>query len=409
MYRHLLINVDELWLKGKNRPAYFSALRSHIKEIMNRWMPKKYTLKCQNQRFVAEFQEGFAKGLLDDLSKVPGIYSLIPSRKVSCDFMALAEMAVQEIGDKIQNQRDGTFKVYCRRIDKKFPYNSMEIAEQVGGKILEMGERSSLNLKVDVVNPEIAVNIKIFPGKAYLSTEIIYGVGGLPLGTSGHLVTLISGGFDSPVASYMMSRRGCLQTFMFFHSYPFVEEEVLDKILSIFRVLAKYQRNPLLYRIPFGNLQQKILEKCRPAYRTLFFRHYMLLGASLLAKKVAAEALLTGDCLSQVSSQTIGNLSLLDRSALLPVFRPLLGFNKSEIISWAKKVGTHDISLLPQDDACSLLSPKHPILAPKKDYWESFIEHNNFEDDLFSVINSADVYTILDGKSIEKVNSSTGC
>ena len=400
MYQHLLINVDELWLKGKNRPAYFSALGSHIREVANACGPKRYTLKRENQRFVVISEEGCSKDLLDGLSGIPGIYSLIPCRQVSCDFSALAEMAVKDIEERVGNKNGRTFKVCCRRIDKQFPHNSMEVARQVGGEVLRLAP----GLKVDVTNPDITVDIRILPGKAYLSTSVAYGLGGLPLGMSGHLVTLISGGFDSPVASYMMSRRGCRQSFVFFHSYPFVEEEIMDKILAIFQALAKYQLNPLLYRIPFGNLQQKIVEKCEPAYRTLLFRHYMLWGGSLLGKRVGADALLTGDCLSQVSSQTIGNICLLNKSPFLPVFRPLLGFNKSEIISWARKVGTHDLSLLPQDDACSLLSPKHPVLVPKEDYWESFLKHNNFERELVDAVDSADVYRGFYGKEVERVS-----
>ena len=405
MCQYLLINVDELWLKGKNRPKYFLALGSHIKEAMDTWGLKKYTLKRERHRFIVNYQEGFSKNLLEVLSKIPGIYSLIPCRKTSLNFLDLAWVAIDQMEEKIQNKDYCTFKVHCHRVDKKFPYNSMEAAEAVGGKILELGQKKSWLLKVELNNPDIVVDIKIFPGKAYLSTDIFYGTGGLPLGMSGNLVTLISGGFDSPVASYMMSRRGCLQTFVFFHSYPFVEEEVLDKILAIFHVLAKYQRNPLLYRIPFGKLQQKIAQKCRPAYRTLFFRYYMLWGASLLGEKIGAEALLTGDCLSQVSSQTIGNICFLDKSTFLPIFRPLLGFNKSEIISWAKKVGTHDISLRPQNDACSLLSPKHPVLEPDRDYWDSFHKHNNLKEDLFCAVGNADIYRAFDGgQKVERVD-----
>ena len=403
MYRHLLINVDELWLKGKNRPAYFYALGSHLKEIIKAWGFKKYRLKCQNHRFVLNFQQDISQDFLNSLSKVPGVYSIIPCQKMTSDFSALAEAAIGQIETKAKNTSCYTLKVRCRRVDKKFPHSSMKVAERVGAKMIELGEKKSLPLKVNLSNPDVVVDIKILPGRFYLSTEIIYGLGGLPLGMSGHLVTLISGGFDSPVASYMMSRRGCLQTFIFFHSYPFVEEEVLDKVLSIFRVLAHYQRKPLLYSIPFGNLQQKIVEKCHINYRTMFFRYFMLRGACLLAKKVGAEALLTGDCLSQVSSQTIANICLLDKSMPLPIFRPLLGFNKGEIISWARKVGTHDLSLLPQNDACSLLSPEHPILAPREHYWNSFLESNDFEADLFNAVGSASVYRLSDSQKLEKV------
>ena len=403
MYRHLLINVDELWLKGKNRPAYFSALGSHIKEVLKAWGFKRYRFRYQNHRFILDFQQDISSDFLNRLSKIPGVYSIVPCQKMPCDFSMLAEAAVGQIEEKAKNTSCCTFKVRCRRVDKKFPHHSMEVAETVGRKILELGDKKSLPLKVNLGNPDVMVDIKILPDRFYLSTEIIYGLGGLPLGMSGHLVTLISGGFDSPVASYMMSRRGCLQTYIFFHSYPFVEEEVLDKVLAIFRVLGNYQRKPLLYSIPFGNLQQKIVEKCHINYRTMFFRYFMLRGASILAKKVGAEALLTGDCLSQVSSQTIANICLLDKSVPLPVFRPLLGFNKSEIMSLARKVGTHDISLLPQNDACALLSPEHPVLVPKRNYWDYFLECNDFEADLSDAINDASIYRLSDSQELEKV------
>ena len=407
MYRHLLVNVDELWLKGKNRPAYFSALGSHIREILDEQLPKKYNLKREKHRFVVEFPQGGSASVLEVLSKTPGIYSLIPCWKIPCDLSTMTEMAIGQIKEKVQGETGHTFKVCCRRIDKRFRYKSMEVVEIIGRKILEWSQKESLPLKVKLNNPDTIVDIKIFSDKAYLSTDIVYGVGGLPLGMSGNLVTLISGGFDSPVASYMMSRRGCLQTFVFFHSYPFVEEEVLDKILAIVRILAQYQRNPIFYRVPFGNLQQRIAEKCQPAYRTLLFRYYMLWGASLLGEKIGADALLTGDCLSQVSSQTIGNICLLDKSSFLPIFRPLLGFNKSEIISWSKKVGTHEISLLPQNDACSLLSPEHPILAPRQDYWDHFLKYNDFKNDLYCAIENADIYRALDGKKVGRVKFAT--
>ena len=402
MYHHLLVNVDELWLKGKNRPAYFSALNSHLREVLSEQLPKEHRLKREKHRFVVEFPNGFSTNLLEVLNKIPGIYSLIPCRKISCDLSTMIETAIEQMQEKVKDKMGHTFRVSCRRIDKRFPYKSMEIAEIIGRKILEWSKKESLPLKVNLNNPDTIVDIKIFSNKAYLSTDIVHGVGGLPLGTSGNLVTLISGGFDSPVASCMMSRRGCLQTFVFFHSYPFVEEEVLDKILAIVRILAKYQRNPILYRVPFGNLQQKIAQKCEPSYRTLLFRHYMLWGASLLGEKIGAEALLTGDCLSQVSSQTIGNICLLDKSSFLPVFRPLLGFNKNEIIAWSKRVGTHDISLLPQKDACSLLSPEHPVLIPKQDYWDHFLKYNDFKDELFHAIENADIYRAFDGKKVER-------
>jgi len=268
--------------------------------------------------------------------------------------------------------------------------NSMEVSRYIGALV----NNEFTHLGVDVKNPELVIEIRILENNIYLSTRKILGVGGLPVGTSGHLVSLISGGFDSPAASYLMFKRGCSQTFVFFYAYPFVGDEVKDKLLEIMGVLGRYQRYTRFYIVPFGELQDMISKQCKEDYRTLLFRKAMLQCAELLAHRVKAGALLTGDALGQVSSQTIGNISILDNAVSLPIFRPLVGYNKIEIIELAKKIGTHDISVIPHDDACSMFAPKHPVIRPNVSYVERFDREFPLEDHVKKCLDEAEVYDI---------------
>lgn len=283
-----------------------------------------------------------------------------------------------------------TFKVKAQRNDKTFPKKSDEINRYLGHQLHEIFPE----MKVDVHQPELMVDIRIYREKIYISTQKLMGIGGQPMGMSGHLITLISGGFDSPVASYLMSKRGCTQTFAFFYAYPFVGEEVKDKILDLVKVLGRYQFGCRLFVIPFGDIQNLISKSCREEYRTILFRKYMVECANLLARRVKAKALLTGDALGQVSSQTLGNMSIVDKTSERPILRPLTGFNKVEIINLSRQIGTHDVSVIPHDDACSLFAPKHPILKPDYKYWNDFISSHNFNNELNECLDKAEVFSV---------------
>jgi thiamine biosynthesis protein ThiI len=393
MYNTLVINVDELWLKGKNRPMYFKTLRRHIRELLKAYHAGEFTCTREEQRMVAGSVLPFSEETLRALLKVPGIHSLVPARPIPVKFEDIMPAVKEEL-----NKSDSlpfTFKVETKRSFKGFPMTGMEVSREIGARVL----KEYPGLKVDVKNPGLKIEIRILQNNIYISSRKMVGVGGLPVGTSGHLVALISGGFDSPVASYLMSKRGCRQTFIFFYAYPFVGEEVKDKILKVVQILGRYQRHSRLYVISFGEVQDMISKYCRSGYRTVLFRRAMLRCAVLLAQKVKAEALLTGDALGQVSSQTIGNIALLDRMTALPIFRPLLGYNKIEIIDLAKKIGTHDISVIPHDDACSLFAPKHPVIRPDIDYMATFDSEVHLEGYLQKCLDEAEVFDIsLTGK-----------
>lgn len=397
-YNVLIINVDELWLKGKNRPQYFKAIKHHIKEVIGAYHSEDFQCANENQRMVAHSEVGFSEDLIQALCKVPGVHSISPARKIALDFDKILPEVISEI--ETLPSKPKTFKVETKRANKRFSMGSMEISRQLGHLIL----RNFSDLKVDVHNPELIVRVRILDKNIYVSTRDILGLGGLPFNTSGHLITMLSGGFDSPVASYLMSKRGCRQTFVFFYAYPFVGDEVKEKIFELVKVLGKFQRYSTLYIVPFGDFQSHISKECREDYRTVLFRKYMIECSNLIADRINADALLTGDALGQVSSQTIGNMSLLDRVSLRPIFRPLVGYNKIEIVNLSKEIGTHDISVIPHDDACSLFAPKHPIIKPDWTYFERFIQKFDSVPMLNECIDAAEKYSISLKGELLKLN-----
>ncbi|MCK5074513.1 MAG: tRNA 4-thiouridine(8) synthase ThiI [Bacteriovoracaceae bacterium] len=390
MYHVLVISVDELWLKGKNRPLYYKAMKQHLRDVFEAYQSEKVNLQNEDQRLVARSVEGFPPETMDALLKVPGINCISPARSIKVDMDLIVPEVLKELED-FENL-PSTFKVYTKRTNKQFPKNSMEVSREVGHLVLE--KYQSTGLRVDVHNPELLIQIKIGNGHIYISTKTYPGIGGQPFGTSGHLVTLLSGGFDSPVASFLMGKRGCRQSYIFFYAYPFVGEEVKEKIVELARTLGQYQNGSKLYIIPFGDFQKVLSDKIRPEYKTLFFRKYMLETAEILAGRIGGDALLTGDALSQVSSQTIGNITLLDAMMDISVLRPLIGFNKREILDISKKIKTHDISVLPHDDACSLFAPKHPIIKPDRGYFKKFSRENDFNELLNQCIDDAEILEI---------------
>ncbi len=396
MYQVLIINVDELWLKGENRRVYKKALRRHIKELLKKGYRIDYQISDINHRYILEYADGFSEEHLQALERVPGIHSIIPSIKIDLDLEAVVPAVLQLLQDK---QWQGSFKVNTDRKLKSFPISSMELSRKVGHFVL----KEFPHLRVDVKRPEHLIEIRILRDGIFISLEKRYGVGGLPVGPSGALVTLLSGGLDSPVASFLMAKRGCRQNFAFFYAYPFVGDEVKEKIKQLIAPIARYQKHCKLYVIPFGKVQKIIADKCWPEYRTLLFRWYMLQTATILAKRLGAQGLVTGDALGQVSSQTLENISVLERATDLPVLRPLIGMNKSEIVNIAQKIGTFDISIIPHDDACSLLAPEHPILKGKQTYVDRFTQEINLYPTLEEAIDEAEVYSVNTRGEVEQV------
>ena len=388
MYKFLVINVDELWLKGKNRPLYFKAMKNHLTMTIKLLHPEGTKLRFDRQRYILRNDEGIPESTIESILKLPGIHSVNPAICVESNFDAIFPALKEELENTVVG--NATFKVITKRVDKRFPMNSMDVNRQIGGAVL----KDFPNLKVNVHDPQIPIHIKILDEHIYITTKTLLGVGGLPMGMSGHIVTMISGGFDSPIASYLMSKRGCKQTFIFFYAYPYVGDEVKDKIFELLKKLGQYQKNCKLYVVPFGEIQNKISKACHEEYRTMFFRKAMVECSNQLADYLKAEAILTGDALGQVSSQTMGNIALMDSSSRRPILRPLVGYNKMEIINLAKKIGTYDISVLPHDDACAMFAPKHPIIRPDRVYWDKTSTEFDLSADIQKCLTESEVYKI---------------
>jgi thiamine biosynthesis protein ThiI len=400
----ILINVDELWLRGRNRSHFFRVLKGQLDNRIKHFHQFKYSLKNENQRFVLKSDHDFSRDLIENIVHLPGLNSILPVIETTCEIDKIKDISQQLMGDLLARNpsQSFTFKVTTIRSDKRLPLESMQVSKDVGGRLLSVFDKLSVQIK----KPELEVHIKLtFGNKCYITLEKLEGVGGLPLKSSGEGLTLISGGFDSPVASVMMGARGVDQSFIFFHAYPFVGNEVVEKIKKLVAQLAKFQSHCELMIVPFGNIQKKIIAHCDPKYRTNLFRWAMIQVACEIARKKKKDCLITGDSLGQVASQVIQTLRLLDQSASLPIVRPLIGMQKKEIIKKSHRFGLHDISCLPHDDACSLLAPGSPVIKPDFYLWAKTVEHltDELKEDLIKATSSYQKYFFTPwGEEVER-------
>lgn len=364
----ILINVDELWLRGKNRKSYFRMLRGQLASRIKNFHSDHFSIKNENQRLVLKSKTEFNRELVENLKYLPGLHSLLPVLECESEMEQIKSLSRDLIDDLLKNDdQKRTFKVTTQRADKKTIFTSMDVSREVGGYLLSLYPQ----LKVELKKPELELQIKVsYQGKTYLTLEKVSGIGGLPLQSSGYGLSLLSGGFDSPVASVMMATRGISQHFVFFHAYPFVGDEVCEKIKKIASQLALFQQGCDLTIIPFGEIQKKIISRCEDKYRTNLFRWAMVVSANQLANEKNLECLITGDSLGQVSSQVLSSLYLLDQASSLPILRPLIGTQKKEILKKSRQYGFFDYSSMPHEDACQLMAPRNPVINPNKPYWD---------------------------------------
>lgn len=345
------IQYGEIALKGGNRGRFEDLLFSNIKNVLPAALGLK--LKKKYGRFVLEavLDEGEEKLIRMSLAKIFGIANFSFAKRASLDLEALKI----EAANLVASASGGSFKIATVRPNKQFPLTSMEISAQVGGYVAEKSGK-----KVDVSNPDIVCAITIAEKEAYLGIELISGPGGLPVGISGNLLALLSGGIDSPVASWKMMRRGASVDFIHFHSYPYTNRSSIEKVKDLAHTLTSWQGGGTLYLVPFIDIQKEIMIKAEARYRVLLYRRFMLRIAEELARKNKAQALVTGESLGQVASQTIENITSVEAVCSLPILRPLIGENKDDIIEVAKKINTFEISIRPHEDCCTLFVPKNP-------------------------------------------------
>ena len=350
----LLVRYGEIFLKGLNRPYFIRELVKKIKHAVkelggNVWVN-------DSRIFVSDFTD--QEECIRRVTKVFGVHSVCPAIEMpKDDFEAICQQAVNMVSGL-----KGTFKVSARRSDKRYFMDSPQINAQVGGRIL----RSNPDLKVDVKNPDYTVNVEI-RDLAYLYVKVIPAVGGMPVGTNGRATLLLSGGIDSPVAGWMIAKRGVQISAVHFHSYPYTSDRALEKVLDLARILSESCCGIRVHVVPFTKIQMEIHEKCPDDYTTLIMRRFMMRIAERVAQKEHASALITGESIGQVASQTMTALGTTDSVVEMPVFRPVIGFDKVEIIDIAQKIGTFETSSLPYEDCCTVFTPKHPATNPKMD------------------------------------------
>ena len=361
MQEIVLIKNGELVLKGLNRSSFEDVLIKNMRKALKPLGEFTFT-KSQSTIMVEPVdKETDLDDAVDKLKKVFGIAALSRAAIAEKSMDSIRETTLEYLEEELEEA--STFKVEAKRSDKKFPMKSPEICRELGGDIL-----SKFNhLKVDVHNPDIVVTVEIRDNYAFIRGNNIKGAGGMPVGTSGRAATLISGGIDSPVASYMMAKRGIELVAVHFASPPYTTELAEQKVMDLLKKVAAYLGHITTYVVPFTEIQEQIRDKCPEVYFTIIMRRYMMRIAEKLAKLQNCSALITGESVGQVASQTIYALGCTDAVTTIPVFRPCIGMDKDEIVRISRKIDTFETSIQPYEDCCTVFTPKHPKTRPKLD------------------------------------------
>ncbi|MBI2359602.1 MAG: tRNA 4-thiouridine(8) synthase ThiI [Deltaproteobacteria bacterium] len=351
----VLVHYHEVALKRGNRPYFVRLLRQNLATSVSDL--GLLGIKHLSARLLV---------LLEEAARPEEIYRRLQGVFGVANFSLVEKcpLDLEVLKAKIINALDGrpfsSFRVQTKRSDKTFPLTSPEISREVGGCI-----KARSGARVDLKNADLTVSIEILPDGAFFSFEKIAGPGGLPVGASGRVVSLISGGIDSPVAAYRMMQRGCRLTFVHFHSVPYLDKTSQAKTRDLVKQLTRHQFASRLYLAPFGEIQRQIVAAVQRPLRVVLYRRMMMRIAESIARKEKASALVTGESLAQVASQTLANLAVIEEAASMPILRPLVGMDKLEIIDQARRIGTLEISIIPDQDCCQLFVPRHPATKAK--------------------------------------------
>ena len=347
----VLVKYSEIALKGKNRSWFVGRLVRNLHGALAGLHIKEVRTPIGRVEIVLGQDEALPE-VRDRLSRVFGVASYAVALRVPPDVESMAAAILSQLPPK---EAANSFRVFVRRADSKFPMPSPELARELGSRVW-----TARGWKVDLDHADLVIRVEVIPGSAFCYVGRDAGLGGLPVGTGGRLVGLLSGGIDSPVAAWRMMKRGCHVTLVHFHSTPFLSNASQAKARQLAEVLTRYQLRSRLYLVPFGELQRQITLSVPGDIRVIVYRRLMLRIAQRIARDVRATALVTGDVIGQVASQTLDNMSVIDQAAHMIVFRPLVGMDKEEIITEARRLGTFDISIVPDQDSCTLFTPRHP-------------------------------------------------
>lgn len=359
-YKSFLIKYAEIGTKGKNRYVFEDILCKNIRSAMKRIDGKFLVRKEYGRIFVDCLEEYDYDEMIEALQHVFGIVGICPVLVVpNMPWEELTEYLVQFVDENYENKQF-TFKVNCRRINKEYPMHSMEVNKEAGAVLLH----AFPDLKVDVHQPEVMINVEL-RDNIYIYSVKLPGPGGLPVGTNGKGMLLLSGGIDSPVAGYMVSKRGVNLEAVYFDAPPHTSPQAKQKVVDLARLVSKYAGAVKLHIVHFTEIQEAIYHKCPEDEITIIMRRYMMRIAQILAEKNDCQALITGESIGQVASQTIFSLQVTNAVCSYPVFRPCIGMDKQEIVDISEKIHTYETSILPYEDCCTTFVAKHPVTKPK--------------------------------------------
>ena len=388
MERLLLIKYGEIHLKGQNRPFFKRALKNRL--IQGLKPLGCYVHEQDGRIYVTGYDPLDEDRVLERAKHTFGIVGVCPALAVEKEPEAMYAAALSMLERAGAGQGDFTFKVKARRQDKSYPQNSFEICADAGGYVLDRMPTA----KVDVKKPQYTVEIEV-RDRAYVYSHEEKGVGGLPVGVSGRGVVMLSGGIDSPVAAYMMAKRGLEVEAVHFLSPPYTGEPAKEKVIALARRLTEYCGPIKLHLVHFTEIQEQLYERCEESYLTVLMRRLMCKISEAIANKEGGQALITGESLGQVASQTIGALHVTDSSVEMTILRPLIGMDKVEIIDIARAIGTFDISTLPGEDCCTVFVPKHPATKPNLKRAVREEERLQVEELIAAALQKTEVITLL--------------
>ena len=354
----ILLKLGEMVLKGLNRRSFEDKLQANIHRRLWPYGQFKVYTRQSTTYVEPKNDECDVEGAFETLKKVFGIVGLSLARPCEKDKDAIVAACHQFLDDKLSAAR--TFKVESKRADKSFPLNSIQLSQYVGGELDELYP----DLHVDVHHPELTVYVEIRDFAAYVHADPEPGAGGLPVGINGRAVSLLSGGIDSPVASWMIAKRGVALEMVHFFSYPYTSPEAKEKVIQLARDLLPYTGRLTVHVVPFTAIQEELRRSCPEELFTIIMRRFMMRISQEVAKRCGAKALVTGECLGQVASQTMDAMLCTGAVVQLPILRPCVGMDKEEIVQISRRIGTYDTSILPYEDCCTVFTPRHPRLRP---------------------------------------------
>lgn len=392
-YDHIMIRFGELSTKGKNKKDFINTLGVNVKHALKDFKNLEYQVRMDH--IYIKLNDTDYEPIIERLKDVSGIYSFSLVMKVDRDIENLKNMVL----DLLKKENKNTFKIKAKRADKLYPIISDEINRVIAGYILQ-----NTNYKVDIHNPDVLVSITIRADAAYIFTSDILGAGGYPLGVGGKALHMISGGIDSPVAAYLMMKRGVKIECIHFASPPYTSEAVIDKLKDICKELNRYQARIKIHVVPFTKLQENIYKYSNESYAITIMRRMMYRIAERLAKKYKCLAISNGESVGQVASQTLASINVINGVTNTPIIRPVAVMDKIEIIKLAKKINTYDISIRPYEDCCTIFEPKNPKTMPKLDEVEAFEQKFDFEGDIKYCVENVETIVIDEKNNADDKN-----